>query len=142
MATKHAIQKTKTGRRTTGDDSEFHLWRVRHHLTQADCTNLFGVCDTTIQRWDAHEHAAPALLEPVLAYHSIMRAEIDELKDVWDRRDRMGFQEGDLKGLDFDALLQELARDARNYDLVNNMKLLGLGGQAAVLYGIEHGLWG
>ena len=142
MATKDVIQATKTGRRTTGGDSEFHLWRIRHSLTQISCASLFDVAHTTIQRWDANEHAAPSLLEPALAYHTLMRAEIlDVLRPELDVRDRIGLQGDNLAGLDWDDLILELGLDVRNHPLASFIEVLSPSQRAAVLYGIKHGLW-
>ncbi len=142
MGTTKVYQSPKAGRRTTGEDSLFHGWRVHHHMTQSECARLLGVTATTIQRWDAHEHAAPAVLEPALLYHDIMLDEIDELRDAWDYLDRYMLFEMDLVGLELvESVIAELAKDMRSAVLVQNIKGLGATATRALLYGIKHGLF-
>jgi len=119
------VQKTQTGRKTTGI-SEFHDWRVLLGLTQLAAAELLGVTATTAQRWDAHPGAAPATLADAMAHHTVMRAEVARIRGSWLDSDFERAQFVETEGASLEATIEGL----------------GVTHQLAVDYGLAHHLFG
>ncbi len=125
MAQKGVPQSAK-GNRATSGISDFHDWRIELKLTQFDASQLLGVTASTTQRWDAHPGAAPTLLEPAMAYHEIMRAEVKRISESW---------------LDDNITREQFAKGYPDAATEANIELLGVTQMLAVEYGLKHKLF-
>lgn len=134
------LQRTQTGRASSGT-SDFHVWRVRHALTQGDAAELLGVNPSTAQRWDAYPEKAPAVLEHALGLHDLLRAEVAAYRHALDAHELLALREcGRITTID--GLVMKLRHDSTVAAMVENLAgTTSPARKAAILYGIKHGLF-
>ncbi len=140
------IQRPQTGRKTTGEHATpFHRFRTANFLTQSAAARLLGVTATTTHRWDTIWDSAPALLEPAMRFHHIMRAvAIDHIRPMMDANQRAimyDISRPPPSELHFDEVIHKLRESALNAALISNLERLDEAGKQALAYGIMHGLF-